>query len=136
MDTYNNQTIMTDYHTDFYTYQPMIDLYEQYAQEIVTRYRNSSAIFAWELANEPRANGYPTISRPNATDAELTQWFADRSAYIKSIDPQHMVCIGRVFSQEKVIVGYFAYAIQGRRVLQQHVQHHGLYLQRRVRHGL
>jgi len=94
MDYYNNQTIMTNYHTDFSTYQPMIDLYEAYVYEIVMRYRNSSAIFAWELANEPRSNGYPTIARPNSTTAELTKWFSDESAYIKTLDPNHMVCIG------------------------------------------
>lgn len=72
----------------------MIDLYEDYAREIVTRYCNSSAIFAWELANEPRANAYPTIARENSTTTALTKWFADRSAYIKSLDPVHMVAIG------------------------------------------
>ena len=94
MDTYNNQTIHNNYHSDFYTYQPMIDLYEAYASNFITRYRNSSAIFAWELANEPRSVGSATIARPNATVAELNQWFADRSAYIKTLDPYHMVCIG------------------------------------------
>ena len=94
MDMYNEQTINTTYHSDFYTYQPMIDLYEDYAKQIVTRYRNSSAIFAWELANEPRANGYPTVTVPNFTVADLTKWVADRSAYIKTLDPCHMVAIG------------------------------------------
>ena len=94
MDTYINETAPSPYHTDFYTQTEVIKKYEDYAYNIVTRYRNSSAVFAWELANEPRANGFPAGSRPNFTTEELTQWFTDRSAYIKSIDNFHMVCIG------------------------------------------
>ena len=76
--------------------QAIIQKYQEYVFEIVSRYKNSSTIFAWELVNEPRANGYPTIARPNTTTAELTKWFADQSAYIKTIDSYHMVCIGLV----------------------------------------
>ena len=94
MDTYINETAPSLYHTDFYTSAPVIQAYEDYVSEIVYRYRNSSAIFAWELANEPRANGSPSIARPNFTDAELTAWFSEASTYIKTLDPCHMVCIG------------------------------------------
>lgn len=88
--TYMNETE----HTDFYTYRPIIDLYEGYTREIVMRYRNSSAIFSWELANEPLVNSYPGVAAPNASAAEITKWVKDRSAYIKSLDSQHMVDIG------------------------------------------
>ena len=99
MDVYIQQTTNATYmneteHTDFYTYQPIIDLYESYTKELVMRYRNSSAIFAWELANEPLTSSYPGVAAPNASAAEITQWVKDRSAYIKSLDSQHMVCIG------------------------------------------
>ncbi len=90
--TYMNETE----HTDFYTYGPIVDLFDAYAREIVTRYRNSSTIFAWELANEPLVNSYPGVAASNASAAEITKWVADRSAYIKSLDSQHMVCIGCV----------------------------------------
>lgn len=95
MDAYVNQTLgPSEYHSDFYTSPATIERYEAYAYNIVARYRNSSAVFAWELANEPRSNGYPSIARPNFTVSDLTKWFEDRSKYIKSIDPDHMVAIG------------------------------------------
>ena len=99
MDEYILETLNSTYmneteHTDFYTYQPIVELYDAYAHEIVTRYRDSSAVFAWELANEPLVNSYPGVAAPNASAAEITKWVADRSAYIKSLDPHHMVCIG------------------------------------------
>jgi mannan endo-1,4-beta-mannosidase len=44
------------------------------------KYRDDPAIFSWELANEPRR--YPIA------------WINDTSAYIKSLDPNHMVTTG------------------------------------------
>jgi mannan endo-1,4-beta-mannosidase len=44
------------------------------------KYRDDPAIFSWELANEPRR--YP-----------LT-WINDTAAYLKSLDPNHMVTTG------------------------------------------
>jgi mannan endo-1,4-beta-mannosidase len=44
------------------------------------KYRDDPAIFAWELANEPRR--YPVT------------WITDTAAYIKSLDPNHMVTSG------------------------------------------
>ncbi len=43
-------------------------------------YRDDPAIFSWELANEPRR--YPE------------SWIDDTAAYIKSLDPNHMVTTG------------------------------------------
>ena len=44
------------------------------------KYRDDPTIFAWELANEPRR--YPV------------SWISDTAAYIKSLDPNHMVTTG------------------------------------------
>lgn len=44
------------------------------------KYRDDPAIFAWELANEPRR--YPV------------EWINDTATYIKSLDPNHMVTTG------------------------------------------
>ena len=44
------------------------------------KYRDDPTIFAWELANEPRR--YPVA------------WINDTAAYIKSLDPNHMVTTG------------------------------------------
>jgi mannan endo-1,4-beta-mannosidase len=52
----------------------------------VNRYRSSPAIFAWELANEPRCQGCAT--------SVITNWARDTSAYIKSLDSSHYVLLG------------------------------------------
>src|SRR5947208_1032379 len=43
-------------------------------------YRDDPAIFAWQLANEPR--DYPA------------NWINDTAMFIKSLDPNHMVTVG------------------------------------------
>jgi mannan endo-1,4-beta-mannosidase len=53
---------------------------------VVSRYTRSAAVFAWELANEPRCNGCAT--------SVITKWASDTSAYIKSLDSIHMVTLG------------------------------------------
>jgi len=49
-------------------------------------YRDDPTIFAWQLANEARA-GFIAA-------AALNTWIGEMSAYIKSIDPNHMVSTG------------------------------------------
>jgi mannan endo-1,4-beta-mannosidase len=61
-------------------------VYKQYIKTIVTRYKNSSAIFAWELANEPRCRTCPTST--------IYNWASEISQYIKSLDAGHMVTLG------------------------------------------
>jgi len=53
---------------------------------IVNRYKSSPAIFAWELCNEPRCSG--------CKSSIITNWASDTSAYIKSLDPDHLVALG------------------------------------------
>jgi len=60
--------------------------YQKYVAAVVSRYRDSTAIFAWELANEPRCTLCFT--------SDITNWVKTSSAYIKSLDPNHMVSIG------------------------------------------
>jgi len=60
--------------------------YQAYIKAVVTRYTNSPAVFAWELANEPRCNACATTV--------LTNWVSTTSAYIKSLDSKHMVTTG------------------------------------------
>lgn len=60
--------------------------YRKYIQTVVSRYASSTAIFAWELANEPRCNGC-------STDV-IYKWATDTSAYIRSLDKQHMITLG------------------------------------------
>ncbi|KAK3905071.1 glycoside hydrolase superfamily [Staphylotrichum tortipilum] len=60
--------------------------YQKYIEAVVSRYKTSTAVFAWELANEPRCSG---------CDASVIyNWAAKTSQYIKSLDSNHMVTIG------------------------------------------
>lgn len=73
-------------HNSFYTDARSQAAYKNYIKFIVNRYKSSSAIFAWELCNEPRCRG--------CSSSTLTDWASSISAYIKSLDPHHMVTLG------------------------------------------
>ncbi|KAL2170443.1 hypothetical protein VTG60DRAFT_4823 [Thermothelomyces hinnuleus] len=60
--------------------------FKKYIQAVVSRYAKSDAVFAWELANEPRCKGC-------STDV-IYKWATDISAYIRSLDPSHMITLG------------------------------------------
>ncbi|RMY53953.1 hypothetical protein D0863_13784 [Hortaea werneckii] len=60
--------------------------YKKYIKAVVSRYPSSPAIFAWELANEPRCTGCDL--------SVLKTWIADTAAYIKSLDANRMVTTG------------------------------------------
>lgn len=60
--------------------------YRRFIQAVVSRYRTSKAILAWELANEPRCAGCNTDV--------IFNWARDTSAYVKSLDSNHLVTLG------------------------------------------
>lgn len=72
--------------TTWYTDAMSQKVYRNYIKFIVNRYKKSSAIFAWELANEPRCRTCPT--------SVIYNWASDVSKYIKSLDGDHMVTLG------------------------------------------
>lgn len=72
--------------TTWYTNTAAQAAYQAYIKAVVSRYSSSPAIFAWELGNEPRCNGCNT--------SVLTDWAETTSAYIKSLDSNHMVTTG------------------------------------------
>ncbi|EEA18972.1 hypothetical protein TMatcc_010486 [Talaromyces marneffei ATCC 18224] len=72
--------------TTWYTNTAAQVAYQAYIKAVVSRYRTSPAIFAWELGNEPRCKGCNT--------SVLTDWAKTTSAYIKSLDANHMVTTG------------------------------------------
>lgn len=72
--------------TTFFTDAPAQAAYKNYVSFIINRYKDSPAIFSWELCNEPRCHGCPT--------SVITNWASDLSAFIKSLDPTHMVALG------------------------------------------
>ena len=72
--------------TSFYTDTRSQAAYRDYVEFIVNRYKSSSAIFAWELCNEPRCRG--------CDRSVITNWASSTSAFIKSLDSRHMVALG------------------------------------------
>lgn len=72
--------------TTWYTDEASQKSYRGYIKAVISRYRGSSAVFAWELANEPRCRGCDT--------SVIYNWAKGTSAFIKSLEPARMVCIG------------------------------------------
>ncbi|KAK0772435.1 hypothetical protein LTR75_017415 [Friedmanniomyces endolithicus] len=72
--------------TSWYTDSQSQSVYKDYIKLLVNRYQCSPAIFAWELANEPRCHGC-------STDV-IFNWATEISQYIKSLDAKHMVTLG------------------------------------------
>ncbi|KAL1306042.1 hypothetical protein AAFC00_004169 [Neodothiora populina] len=72
--------------TTWYTDATSQKVYRDYIELLVNRYKCSPAIFAWELANEPRCHGCPTST--------IYDWAKNTSSYIKHLDPNHMVTLG------------------------------------------
>ncbi|KAK4237347.1 glycoside hydrolase superfamily [Achaetomium macrosporum] len=70
----------------WYTNAKAQDQYKKYIKAVASRYANSPAVFAWELANEPRCKGC-------STDV-VYKWATDISAYIRSLDPSHVITLG------------------------------------------
>nr|AHK22783.1 GH5 mannanase [Achaetomium sp. Xz8] len=87
------------YHDDFYTVPKIKDAFKRYVKAMVTRYKDSPTIMAWELANEPRcgADGVrnlPRSSGDTCNPAVLSGWIAEMSAYVKTLDRNHLVTWG------------------------------------------
>jgi mannan endo-1,4-beta-mannosidase len=61
-------------------------LYKEFVKDVVTRYKDRSIIFAWEIGNEGH------LYCP--TTGELLEWYNDTAALIKSIDRNHLVSTG------------------------------------------
>lgn len=70
----------------WYTNARAQEQYRRYIAAVVGRYKDSEAVFAWQLANEPRCKGC-------STDV-MYKWASETSAYIKGLDPKHMIALG------------------------------------------
>ncbi|KAK2017234.1 fungal cellulose binding domain-containing protein [Colletotrichum eremochloae] len=73
-------------HNGWYTNTAAQTQYRKYISAVVGRYKNSKAVFAWELANEPRCQGCAT--------SVIYNWAKSTSEYVKSLDPNHLVTLG------------------------------------------
>ncbi|KIK68453.1 glycoside hydrolase family 5 protein [Collybiopsis luxurians FD-317 M1] len=95
MDVYVNQILgQGQPHDFFYTNPTVIAAYKNYVKTFVTRYLNEPGIFAWELANEPRCQGSTSATSGTCTVSTISTWAAEMSAFIKTIDTNHLVAIG------------------------------------------
>ncbi len=80
--------------TEFYRSPAARQTYQNWVEHLLTRrntltgrfYADEPAIMAWELANEPRADG--------AHGDGLLRWIDDMSRFVKSLDPNHLVAAG------------------------------------------
>ena len=78
----------------FYTNETARSLYREHLEKIATRrnsvtgalYRDDPTIFGYELMNEPQAI--------TLRWAERRAWIAEMSAYLKSLDPDHLIAPG------------------------------------------
>ncbi|KAG9011517.1 hypothetical protein FRB90_007175 [Tulasnella sp. 427] len=94
MDVYVKQILGSTSHDLFYTDASVIQAFKNYIAVWVARYKNDPTILAWELANEPRCRGSTGVTTGTCTTTTITTWVKNISAYIKSIDPCHLVSIG------------------------------------------
>lgn len=82
-------------HDTFFSNAAIVAAYKKYINFFVNRYKSSSAVFAWELMNEPRCTGDDGRGQSSScTTSMITSWVSEISAYIKSIDSAHMVTLG------------------------------------------
>ncbi len=89
-------------HHEFYTDPRVKQAYKDWARHLIERvntidgvpYVEDPAIFAWELANEPRTRNYEEYDAPGWTKDTITDWAKEMSAHVKSLDPNHMVAVG------------------------------------------
>ena len=72
--------------TSFFTDSKSQAAYRSWIKFAVKRYKESPAVFAWELCNEPRCQGC-------STDV-VYNWASATSKYIKSLDSTHLVTVG------------------------------------------
>jgi mannan endo-1,4-beta-mannosidase len=88
-------------HHEFYTDPEVKQAFKSWVSYLINRvntvngrtYRDDPTIFSWELANEPRCKGTGP-GAPGWTNDTLPTWVDEVSAYIKSLDRNHMVSVG------------------------------------------
>jgi len=94
MPQYVSWSDIADSKEAFYTDEEIQEWYRSYVEYVLERentytgvaYKDDPTILAWELANEPRAM--------EVDNDVLLNWIEDASAFIKGIDPNHLVSTG------------------------------------------
>jgi mannan endo-1,4-beta-mannosidase len=94
------------YHDQFYTDGTILQWYEAWVNHVLNHvntisgiaYKNDPTIMIWELSNEPRCQGSgPPTGLPSSsscTSQTIVNWIAKASAYVKSVDSNHLVSVG------------------------------------------
>lgn len=80
---------------DFFSDQTLKTYYKNHVKTVLNRvntftnvtYKDDPTIFAWELMNEPRCTS-------DSSGDKLQAWVQEMVAYVKSIDPKHLLEIG------------------------------------------
>uniref|UniRef100_A0A803MI40 mannan endo-1,4-beta-mannosidase n=2 Tax=Chenopodium quinoa TaxID=63459 RepID=A0A803MI40_CHEQI len=80
---------------DFFSDATLKTYYKNHIKMVLSRvntftnvtYKDDPTIFAWELMNEPRCTSDPSGDK-------LQAWIQEMAAYVKSIDPKHLLEIG------------------------------------------
>jgi mannan endo-1,4-beta-mannosidase len=93
MDVYVSQ-LGGGTHDTFYTSSRVQTAYKNYVKTIVNRYKSSTAVMAWELTNEARCGGSNGSPSSSCTTSTITNWVNTMSAYVKSLDSNHLVALG------------------------------------------
>ena len=83
----------------FYEHEEANKAYRDYIKMMINRkntitgvlYKDDPTIMSWQLANEPRP--HPDESKTNRFDI-MVNWINETAAYIKSLDPHHLVSTG------------------------------------------
>ncbi|KAH8117603.1 glycoside hydrolase family 5 protein [Phellopilus nigrolimitatus] len=93
MDAYVRAFSASREHSTFYQNETIVSIFKNYTTAIVSRYADSPAVLAWELANDPRCNSSIAASATCTTNT-ITAWHADVGAHVASVDPNHIVSSG------------------------------------------
>lgn len=97
MDLYVKEFGLSKTHDEFFTDTNIREKFFNYVQFVVSRYANEPTVIAWELANDARCNSTLSASEFCNTNT-VTQWHADTSNYVRSIDPNHLITAGYIHS--------------------------------------
>jgi mannan endo-1,4-beta-mannosidase len=91
------------YLDEFYTDPAIRGWYKDWIAHLLNRvntytgvaYKDDSTIMTWELANEPRCRAFGVYpDSGTCTTQTLIDWAADVSAFVKSIDDEHLLSVG------------------------------------------
>ncbi|KAJ7181760.1 glycoside hydrolase [Mycena crocata] len=95
LELYINHITGGNTHDIFYTNPKIIASYQRYVKTIVNRYKNSPAVFAWEMMNEARCLGdLPAGPGCSPGSGTLATWYKEQSDFIRNLDPHHLITTG------------------------------------------